>query len=649
MLTKGDAIKILRDGRSADWNDLRRDHPDWRPDLSNSDLSAIDLVPDGKQAFDLSGANLCGTKLPAPDRLVVGQRRVILTDATYDLKTTVAGQQYDLGQFGARFVANGTNGPISTVRSSVFISYAVAEQAEVHAFEKWLIAKGVLVRSDVRDFIAGQQIDEEVVRVMGESDAVLFFWSKVSSQRPWVRFERQLAARMERDARRRGDTPPRVIVIVLDDTPLPKTEQNRLAIRAIGQTHEMVAEGILRSVMQARLLRATLRGQSSINPDDIDRPEYEGLRKKISTRMIEIRNRMPQPILNPREPKGHDPWPDNLDGVETKRHIVYLRSSGCRWAITLKDGKPSLLPGCLDCEHSLAGSTFGAPISSADYVAQFQEAIREAEFSSHPVLCVYNEGNFYNPEELPLDARRRILELIGNIPAIKTVILESLPEHLSDEALNETRSILGSRAIEIGIGLESSNRTIRALCVNKSYSLKDFDEAVGRVKKVAQVLAYVLLKPSFLTEREALEDAVTTARYAFEHGADVVSIEPVNLSAFNMSGALNRINRYRACWLWTVTEVVRRASAFGRVRLGGEQFAPKYYDHPFNCGKCSNRFYVAFQRFNATLDLGVLDLDCECREQWVADLAKDGGPLHQRIGIALDELEAHGGIFTGRH
>jgi radical SAM enzyme (TIGR01210 family) len=307
-----------------------------------------------------------------------------------------------------------------------------------------------------------------------------------------------------------------------------------------------------------------------------------------------------------------------------------------------------LLPGCLDCEHSLAGSTFGQPITSEEYLAQFDRAIVNVDFREHPVLGVYNEGNFFNTEELPADARSAILHRIAAIPEIKTVIFESLPEYISDGALAEARGVLGNRTIEIGIGLESSNPTIRALCVNKSYTLEEFDKAVLRIKNHAKALAYVLVKPSFLTEREALEDAVATARYAFEKGVDIVSIEPINLSNYNMSGALNRIGKYRVCWLWTVVEVVRRASAFGRVRLGGEQFSPRYYYHPFNCSKCSTRFYKAFQRFNATLNIDVLtSLSCtSCRESWEDDLAVDGGPLHERIDVALNELAIGEGLLS---
>jgi radical SAM enzyme (TIGR01210 family) len=647
-MKKEAALAMLRKGQSNQWNTFRRTNPEWMPDLRGADLSACDLIPEGKQVFNLSGADLRGATLPSADRIQVATRKVKLGNARYDQTTKrFDGTSVDLSELGATLVVDGERGPTDIAGFSVFISYARRDRDKIRALEQWLSQRGLHVRRDEYDFRGGEQIRAETARVMTEADAVLVFWSKTASKRPWVQYERRLARALEAKAKQKKRIPPHLIYVVLDETPLPPPEKYRLAVLAANRHVDEVGDEILRSVFRGGRASDAHDAGSGISPDALSLPDYEGLRKRIVKYMVALRHRMPRTIVDPSEPKGSDAWPDNLDGAPTKRHIVYLRSSGCRWAIHVGRDKTSLLPGCLDCEHSLAGSTFGSPISSDDYVKQFERAIAGVDFKQHPVLCVYNEGNFYNAEELPADARRRILERIASEPEIRAVIVESLPEHLSDDVLLETRDLLGSRVVEVGIGLESSNPTIRALCVNKSYTLEDFNTAVVKVKKYATPLAYVLLKPSFLSEREALEDAVATSRYAFENGVDIVSIEPVNVSNFNMSGELNRIKRYRSCWLWSVVEVVRRASAGGgRVRLGGEQFAPKYYRHPFNCVVCSRRFYDAFQEYNSTLDLRTLtSLECTCRIDWEADLAANCGPLSERIDLALKELTE----YTGYH
>ncbi len=365
------------------------------------------------------------------------------------------------------------------------------------------------------------------------------------------------------------------------------------------------------------------------------------LRAKVAAYVRQLRNDMPRVVVDPNQPKAYEIWSDNLEGVATRRLIIYLRSSGCRWAIRVRDGESVPLAGCFDCEHSLAESTFGAPVSVGQYIKQFESAINSKDFTQYPVLCVYNEGNFFNPHELPHDARYSILRTVSDIPEIRSVIVESLPEYLNASVLTEIRSLLGDRRVEIGIGLESANPLVRRLCVNKSYDLDDFVDAVSLVRSYAKSLAYVLLKPSFLSEKEALDDALAACEFAFTSGVDVVSIEPLNISNYNLAGQLNRVGRYRPCWLWTVVEVAQRAYEMGAVRLGGEQFAPRYAHYPRNCPKCTPLFYERFNQFNETLDIKLLtNLKCECRSEWERELQMKHPPLLDRIEGSLLDLEA---------
>jgi radical SAM enzyme (TIGR01210 family) len=642
------ALQLLRSGKSAEWNAFRRKNPQWTPDLTNEDLSRIDFVPDGKQPFNLSEADIRGATLPSRDRLEALDRKVNLTGAKYDFNTKFAVDPIELDDFKAELMIESDLGLLSMKLIRVFISYASADRAQVDKYAQWLTHKGIDVRQDIRDFLPGEQISDEIAREMTECDTILVFFSTQSSVRPWPEFERKLAANLQQAAREKHQTMPMIIYLLLDNISLPAEQENRIAIHIAHRQFNDVCEEILRSLLSGpRHPRPhVLSGKMNPIPRDefFRNPSYHALRSRIISYMQSLRRRMPQTMVDSSEPKDHEAWPDNFNGAETKRFIVYLRSSGCSWAIHVKDDQITLLPGCLDCEHSLAGSTFGKKIKSEEYVNQFERAIDGVDFSDHPVLCVYNEGNFYNEDELPAVARQAILQRIASIPEIHALIVESLPEYLRDEVMDETKQIIGPRTYEIGIGLESSNPTIRALCVNKSYSLETFESAVQRTKQYARVLAYVLLKPSFLTEREALEDAVETCRYAFSRGVDIVSIEPVNISNYNMSGELNRIGRYRPCWLWTVVEVAQRASMFGPVRLGGDQFSPKYYRHPFNCPKCNESFYNAFQKYNATCNIDHLTtLRCTCYRNWLQELETEYLPLGERIDLALSELETSRG------
>ncbi len=367
------------------------------------------------------------------------------------------------------------------------------------------------------------------------------------------------------------------------------------------------------------------------------------LRFELGNIMKWIRAQTPQLRVSTEEAKGSEVWEANYQGRATERVIIYLRSSGCVWAVKQgKDGKPIFKAGCLDCEHSLAETTFGTPVSAESYVQQFLGAYNRYDFSDYRVLCLYNEGNFFNNRELPAEARRTILRIIAADPHIEAIVVESLPQFITDEVLRETKEILGDKYLEIGIGLESADPIVRSLCVNKSFSLQKFEEAAALVNRYFNLLAYVLVKPSFLTEREAFHDAMKTVEYAFSAGAKVVSIEPISIGEHSMAGVLARIGLYRTAWLWTVLEVSKAAYKFGEVRIGGYQFAPSYEHHARNCANCTPRVKQAIREFNSTNDIRLLeDLSCECRMEWKVELQKEYLSLFDRVSDAILRLRAY--------
>lgn len=374
---------------------------------------------------------------------------------------------------------------------------------------------------------------------------------------------------------------------------------------------------------------------------------HQELVKRIGRIMVHIREGTPDARGSPREAKGSEIWSACVENARAQRLIIYLRSRGCFWSVgRLKDGKPKLQPGCLDCEHSVAGTTLGRRVTADDYIAQF-----EREYSKYdkniPIVAVYNEGNFFNDDELPQEARRQILRRISANRHVHTVVLESLPRFISENKLKEAARLLEGRRIEVGIGLESSNDTIRRLCINKPYTLDAFQESVKLLRRMKmKSLAYVLLKPSFLSEQLAIDDAIATSRFAFDSGADIVSLEPVNSSQHNLAGMLERFRLHRVPWLWSVIEVARAVAPRGEFRIGGLQFWPKYENVAYNgAGRdhpCNTAFWEAIERFNSSYDLSVFDaLDCDCREHWQLERRMSVTDLVERIEHAVTQLERH--------
>jgi hypothetical protein len=247
-MIKNEMLALLKLGRSSDWNNYRQRNPKWTPDLSGMDLSSINLIPDDKPPFDLSKANLCGCKMPTTSFVNYGGKSVIVKDAVVNIKTE--SHSLDLVKAGAIFVSESEqlsprNNPI------VFISYAWANDNVVLAIDTWLQLKGLITKIDKRDFFAGSRIRDEILRVMAECNIILIFYSKQYKGKPWPEFEQELANDLEMEAKKKGNLPPLIIYIMIDDSYIPSiTESNKIHIMAKGKRFELVCEEVYHNILR---------------------------------------------------------------------------------------------------------------------------------------------------------------------------------------------------------------------------------------------------------------------------------------------------------------------------------------------------------------------------------------------------------------
>jgi radical SAM enzyme (TIGR01210 family) len=174
--------------------------------------------------------------------------------------------------------------------------------------------------------------------------------------------------------------------------------------------------------------------------------------------------------------------------------------------------------------------------------------------------------------------------------------------------------------------------------ISKGMALADFRRAASEVTGAgASVRAYVLLKPPFLTEAEAIEDALEAALAATEAGASVVSLNPVNVQAGTLVDHLHHRGEYEPPWLWSVVEVLGRAeeALTGTTRVMSSPTAGGRPRGAHNCGSCDDRVLKAIE-FHRLGD-GPEELervpDCGCRVRWGAQLDLEGflqGPFAPR-------------------
>jgi len=256
-----------------------------------------------------------------------------------------------------------------------------------------------------------------------------------------------------------------------------------------------------------------------------------------------------------------------------------------------------------------------------EFFLQFQTAVRKLENANAPLsVKIYTSGSFLDSDEIPESSRNQILQAISADDRIREVVLESRPEFITDAVLTDVREILGERAAELGVGLESSSDFVRSICINKNFNLDSFREAVAIGKKHdIGTRAYVLLKPPFLTESSALLDAQKTVTDAISLGCTTISLNPVNVQRNTLVELLWEKGKYRPPWLWSVVEVLRHAHGVskGAVNIVCDPVAAGKSRGAHNCGNCDSSIIEAIRTFSLNQDVRVFDdLRCDCRELW---------------------------------
>ncbi len=315
--------------------------------------------------------------------------------------------------------------------------------------------------------------------------------------------------------------------------------------------------------------------------------------------------RLPQLVKDLRRPRDFDPrayiatWTekDLLHKRVVDAWVIIFRTRGCYWARA---------SGCSMCGYV---NDVAREVSTDDLLHQLDVVV--PKHVGQPIAKVYTSGNFFDDHEVTPEARARILEALGD--RCEKVIVETLSHLLRRDQLEHALGFVD--ALEIALGLESTDERVLRHSVNKVWGLKEHARAADLAHDVgATVKTYLLIKPPFLTEREGIEDAVRSGRDADPY-SDTISFNPVNVQSHTVVDRLYRQGGYRPPWLWSVVEVLERtrdltANVKSHPTAGG---LPR---GAHNCGSCDGRVLDAIEEFSLGLRRDFADLTCGCQELW---------------------------------
>jgi len=288
-----------------------------------------------------------------------------------------------------------------------------------------------------------------------------------------------------------------------------------------------------------------------------------------------LQQRPPKPAgLDPFRPQGFFLEEErSASGELVKSACILLTNKECPWR-------------CLMCD--LWRHTLDFTVPPGAIPAQVEYAL--SRLGGCPAqVKLYNSGSFFDRAAIPP----------GDYPAIAAavskagnVIVESHPRLIGERVLRFRDRLRG--CLEVALGLETVHPEVLPR-LNKRFDLRDFSAAASFLRNAGiAVRAFVLVKPPFLEEDEAVEWAVKSAEFAFDCGAGVVSLIPTRAG----NGALDRLRETKDFAPPTLLTLER--SLEGALRLSrGRVFADTWDLDKFSqCPECLPARRLRLERIN---------------------------------------------------
>jgi len=260
-----------------------------------------------------------------------------------------------------------------------------------------------------------------------------------------------------------------------------------------------------------------------------------------------------------------------------------------------------------------AKDTLGRSATPEELAEQLSRAL--ARYRDEPYVKIYTSGSFLDDREVDPTSRTAIVTAFSG--RARKLLFETLPEFARPETMNPLRDAFAGE-LEVALGLESTDPTVLGRFVNKGSPPSEYLAAADRLASIGvRRKAYLLLKPPYLAESEAVADVVRSVREAAPH-FDSISVNPVHIQNGTVVEWLYHRGRYRPPWLWSLVDVLRDGSAVrGSSRLVSFPTAGGLPRGPHNCGACDTRVLAAIEEASLSQEFsGLEELDCPCRSEW---------------------------------
>jgi len=302
---------------------------------------------------------------------------------------------------------------------------------------------------------------------------------------------------------------------------------------------------------------------------------------------------------------------DVISGKIVDALVIILKTRGCSWAHN---------SGCSMCGYF--NDSLWKDVSNKEIINQIDYSMEKS--SGQQFIKIFTSGSFLDDEEINPKLRSEIIEKISK--KAKKLSFESRPEFVTKEKITELKNKFPENIFEVGIGLETANDYIRDRAINKGFSFSDFENAATLMRKNSwELKTYVLVKPPFLTEKQAIDDCIHTID-KIKNLTDTVSLNPTNVQSNTTVEYLWKRGQYRPPWLWSLIEILKNSKkTLGKVRIKCDVVGGGGMRGAHNCRSCDKGFLRAIEEFSLEQDSKIFDnLNCECHDKWLDCLNIEG-------------------------
>jgi archaeosine synthase beta-subunit len=223
----------------------------------------------------------------------------------------------------------------------------------------------------------------------------------------------------------------------------------------------------------------------------------------------------------------------------------------------------------------------GAIPQQIDYALERLPATRQ--------IKLYNSGSFFDPHAIPPGDYEAIAQRLARF---ERVIVECHPALVGDACIQFKDLICGK--LEVAMGLETVHVEILQR-LNKRMTLEMFEDAARFLREDdIDLRSFILVKPPFMHEDEAVEWAVRSLEFAFECGATAATLIPTR-------GGNGAMEELAAAGDFSPPEIRTLGAAFERGILlnKGRVFADLWDAERWpGCRACREQRIVRLQAMN---------------------------------------------------